>query len=59
MIAQWIREGALNVTGDNAVIGSLLAEQLGIQIHDKITLYGPKDFEKSRQKGRGLFADGT
>jgi lipoprotein-releasing system permease protein len=49
-LPSWIAAGTLDVSGDGAVIGAELARQLGVSLHDKITVYAPKDFEHYKKK---------
>lgn len=40
-LSQFVHEGKLDLTSDSAVIGSELANQLGVSVGDKITIYAP------------------
>src|SRR4030095_14906645 len=38
-----IREGTHDISSDQCLIGSELANELGVLLHDKITVYAPKN----------------
>ena len=42
-LSKFIVAGKLDLSGDNAVIGSELARALGVQVGDKITIYSPRN----------------
>ena len=42
-LSKFIIAGKLDLSGDNAVIGSELARALGVQVGDKITIYSPRN----------------
>ncbi len=45
-LAQYIKVGKLDLAGDKVVIGRDLADQLGVFLGDKITVYSPRNLEK-------------
>ena len=45
-LGSYLKEGRLDLTGDKVVIGRELAEQYGIYLGDKITVYSPRNIEK-------------
>jgi len=49
-LGSYIREGALDLTGEKVVIGKELALQYGIFLGDKITVYSPRNLEKKGEE---------
>jgi lipoprotein-releasing system permease protein len=49
-LGQYIRQGRLDVDGEKVVIGHELANQYGIYLGDKITVYSPRNFEKKGEE---------
>ncbi len=45
-VADYIRAGKLDLDGEKVVIGEELAQQYGIFVGDKITVYSPRNIEK-------------
>jgi lipoprotein-releasing system permease protein len=65
-LADYIKEGKLDVTGEKVVVGRELAQQYGIFLGDKITVYSPRNIEKKGEEVylpmeltvTGIFASG-
>lgn len=65
-LADYIKDGKLDVTGEKVVIGQELAQQYGIFLGDKITVYSPRNIEKKGEEVylpmeltvTGIFASG-
>ena len=49
-LASYIKEGKLDVAGEKVVIGQELAQQYGIFLGDKITVYSPRNIEKKGEE---------
>jgi len=49
-IGRYITQGKLDLDGEKALIGRELANQLGIYLGDKITVYSPRNLEKRVRK---------
>lgn len=45
-LPDYIKEGRLDLTGEKVVIGRELAQQYGIFLGDKLTVYSPRNIEK-------------
>ena len=49
-LSEYIKQGKLDLQGEKVVIGMELAQQYGIYIGDKITVYSPRNLEKKGQE---------
>jgi len=49
-LGSYMKQGSLDLTGDKVVIGQELAEQYGIYLGDKITVYSPRNIEKKGEE---------
>lgn len=49
-LGKYIKEGSLDLAGENVVIGRELASQYGIFLGDKITVYSPRNIEKKGEE---------
>ncbi len=49
-LGEYIKEGSLDLAGDKVVIGRELANEYGIYLGDKITVYSPRNLEKKGEE---------
>jgi len=49
-LGQYIQEGSLDLDGDKVVIGRELANEYGLYLGDKITVYSPRNLEKKGEE---------
>ncbi len=49
-LGEYIKEGSLDLSGDKVVIGRELANEYGIFLGDKITVYSPRNLEKKGEE---------
>lgn len=49
-LASYIKAGTLDVAGEKVVIGKELADQYGIYVGDKVTVYSPRNIEKKGEE---------
>ena len=63
-LSKFIIAGKLDLSGDNAVLGSELARALGVQVGDKITIYSPRNLgevieqlDRLKSKSRGKLSE--